>query len=126
MGISKIWIYGESTEGVVATATLEMLAKARTIGDTVEVVVHGDASAVATELGEHGAATVLSIGDLGDGLPGPRVASAMAGAIGAGNGPDVLLCATSYDGRDVAGRLSAKIDAPVSYTHLTLPTNREV
>ncbi|MDP6215487.1 MAG: electron transfer flavoprotein subunit alpha/FixB family protein, partial [Acidimicrobiales bacterium] len=60
MGISKIWIYGESTGGVVSTATLELLAKARTIGDTVEVVVHGDASAVAAELGEHGASTVLS------------------------------------------------------------------
>ena len=106
MGISKIWIYGESTDGVVATSTLELLAKARTIAETVEVVVHGDASAVAAELGEHGASTVLSIGELGDGLPGPRVASALAGAIDAGNGPDVLLCATSYDGRDVAGRLS--------------------
>ena len=80
MGISKIWIYGESTDGVVATATLELLAKARTIGDTVEVVVHGDAAAVAAELGEHGATSVLSIGDLGDGLAGPRIASAIAGA----------------------------------------------
>ena len=49
MGISKIWIYGESTDGVVATATLELLAKARTIGNTVEVVVHGDAAAVAAD-----------------------------------------------------------------------------
>jgi electron transfer flavoprotein alpha subunit len=113
VGISKIWVYGESTDGVVTTSTLELLAKARTIAETVEVVVHGDASAVAAELGEHGASTVLSIGELGDGLPGPRVASALAGAIDAGNGPDVLLCATSYDGRDVAGRLSVKVDAPV-------------
>ena len=113
MGISKIWIYGESTDGVVATATLELLAKARTIGDTVEVVVHGDAAAVAAELGEHGATSVLSIGDLAGSLPGTRVASAIAGALAAGNGPDVLLATTSYDGRDVAGRLSAKVDRPV-------------
>jgi len=113
MGLSKIWIYGEAGDGVVATTTLELLAKARTLTDTVEVVVHGDASALADVLGEHGASAVLSVGDLGEGLPGPRVASAIAGAISAGTGPDVLLCGTTYDGRDVAGRLSAKLDAPV-------------
>ena len=78
MGISKIWIYGESTDGVVATSTLELLAKARTIAETVEVVVHGNVSAVATELGEHGASTVMSIGELGNVLHSPRVSSAMA------------------------------------------------
>ncbi|HBL08179.1 MAG TPA: electron transfer flavoprotein subunit alpha/FixB family protein [Acidimicrobiaceae bacterium] len=113
MGIAKIWIYGESTDGSVATTTLELLAKARQLADTVDVVVHGDASVLAAELGEHGAASVLSIGDLGDGLPGPRIASAIAGAVAAGSGPSVVLCGTTYDGRDVAGRLSVKLDAPV-------------
>ena len=113
MGIAKIWIYGESTDGSVATTTLELLAKARQLADTVDVVVHGDASVLAAELGEHGAASVLSIGDLGDGLPGPRIASAIAGAVAAGSGPSVVLCGTTYGGRDVAGRLSVKLDAPV-------------
>ena len=113
MGIAKIWIYGESTDGSVATTTLELLAKARQLADTVDVVVHGDASVLAAELGEHGAASVLSIGDLGDGLPGPRIASAIAGAVASGSGPSVVLCGTTYDGRDVAGRLSVKLDAPV-------------
>ena len=113
MGIAKIWIYGESTDGSVATTTLELLAKARQLADTVDVVVHGDASVLAAELGDHGAASVLSIGDLGDGLPGPRIASAIAGAVAAGSGPSVVLCGTTYDGRDVAGRLSVKLDAPV-------------
>ncbi len=113
MGISRIWIYGEATDGVVATTTLELVTKARGLAETVEVVVHGDASALAADLGSHGASAVMSIGDLGDGLPGPRVASAIAGAVAAGEGPDVLLCGTTYDGRDVAGRLSAKLDAPV-------------
>ena len=113
MGIAKIWIYGESTDGSVATTTLELLAKARQLADTVDVVVHGDAFVLAAELGEHGAASVLSIGDLGDGLPGPRIASAIAGAVAAGSGPSVVLCGTTYDGRDVAGRLSVKLDAPV-------------
>jgi electron transfer flavoprotein alpha subunit len=113
VGIAKIWIYGESADGSVATTTLELLAKARQLADTVDVVVHGDASVLAVELGDHGAASVLSIGDLGDGLPGPRIASAIAGAVAAGSGPSVVLCGTTYDGRDVAGRLSVKLDAPV-------------
>ena len=113
MGISTIWIYGEATNGSVSTTTLELITGARQLADTVEVIVHGDASALASQLGEYGAAGVKSIGDLGNALPGPQVASAIAGAIAEGNGPSAVLCATTYDGRDVAGRLSAKIDTPV-------------
>ncbi|MEE2769091.1 MAG: electron transfer flavoprotein subunit alpha/FixB family protein [Actinomycetota bacterium] len=113
MGFSKIWVHGEATEAGVATITLELLAKARELADVVEVVMAGDADAVASELGEHGAITVHTIGALEGGLVGPRLASAIADAVTAGEGPDVLLCGTTYDGRDVAGRLSVKVDAPV-------------
>ena len=128
MGFSKIWVHGEASDGVVASITLELLAKARELADSVEVVIAGDADSVAAELGDHGASAVYSIGSLDNGLAGPRIASAIADACSQGSGPDVLLCGTTYDGRDVAGRLSAKLDTPVtvSYTHLTLPTNREV
>jgi electron transfer flavoprotein alpha subunit len=113
MGISKIWVYGEATEAGVTAGTLELLTKARTVGDTVEVVMVGDGSAVAGQLGAHGATAVHTIGGTDGALPGARVASAIAGALEAGTGPDVLLASTSYDGRDVAGRLSAKVDRPV-------------
>jgi len=113
MSISTIWIYGEATNGSVSTTTLELITGARQLADTVEVIVHGDASALASQLGEYGAKGVRSIGDLGDSLAGPQIASAIAGAINEGNGPDAVLCATTYDGRDVAGRLSAKLDTPV-------------
>jgi len=113
MGISKIWVYGEATEAGATAGTLELVTKARSLADTVEVVMAGDATAVAGELGAHGATTVHTVGDLAGSLPGTKVASAVAGALTAGAGPDVLLAATSYDGRDVAGRLSAKVDRPV-------------
>ena len=115
MGISKIWVFGEANEAGASAGTLELLTKARTLADTVEVVMVGDASAVAGDLGAHGATTIHTIADAdADGaLPGARVASAIAGALEAGTGPDVLLATTSYDGRDVAGRLSAKVDRPV-------------
>ncbi|MBT6372807.1 MAG: electron transfer flavoprotein subunit alpha/FixB family protein [Acidimicrobiaceae bacterium] len=113
MGISKIWVFGEATEAGATASTLELLTKARTLADSVEVVMAGDGSAVAGQLGAHGATTVHTVGDADGALPGARVASAVAGALEAGNGPDVLLATTSYDGRDVAGRLSAKVDRPV-------------
>ena len=37
----------------------------------------------------------------------------MAALIKGGNAPDAILFAASYDGRDIAGRLSAKLDKPV-------------
>ncbi len=114
MGLSKVWVYGEAAGGKVATITLEMLAKAREIADRVEVLyAGGDAESFASVLGEHGAASVLATGDLGGGLAGPAVASAVAAAVEAGNGPDLFMFGTTYDGRDVAGRLSVKLDVPV-------------
>ncbi|MCH2422253.1 MAG: electron transfer flavoprotein subunit alpha/FixB family protein [Acidimicrobiales bacterium] len=113
MGISKIWVFGEANEAGASVGTLELLTKARTLADTVEVVMVGDASSVAGDLGAYGATTIHTIADADGALPGARVASAIAGALEAGTGPDVLLATTSYDGRDVAGRLSAKVDRPV-------------
>lgn len=114
MGISSIWVYGELVDGSLSTMTTEMLAKARVLADDVQVVVGGDVSdAVAAEAGAHGASAVQATGDLGAGLQGVHVAAAIAGAIEAGSGPAAVLAGTTYDGRDVAARLSVALDAPV-------------
>ncbi len=114
MGISSIWVYGEVVEGELSTLTTEMLAKARTIGDSVDVVLGGEATdAVVAAAGAHGAGTVHATGDLGSGLQGVHVAAAIAAAIEAGSGPAAVLAGTTYDGRDVAARLSVALDAPV-------------
>jgi electron transfer flavoprotein alpha subunit len=114
MGLNKVWVFGEASEGKVASITLEMLAKAREIADTVEVVYGGDdADAIAATLGEHGASVVHATGDLAGSLQGTAVAAAIAEAVKAGNGPQLVMLGTTYDGRDVAGRLSVKLDAPV-------------
>ncbi len=46
-------------------------------------------------------------------LPGVPVAAALAALIEGGNAPDAILMPATYEGRDVAGRLSAKLDRPV-------------
>jgi electron transfer flavoprotein alpha subunit len=113
MSVSKIWVFAEASDGQVATISLEMLAKARELAGTVEAIVVGDGNAVAATLGAHGATKVLSTGDLGDKLAGAPVAAALAAAIAGGDAPDAVFFGTTYDGRDVAGRLSVRLDAPV-------------
>jgi electron transfer flavoprotein alpha subunit len=113
MALSKVWVYAEADGDKVKTITLEMLAKAREIGGTVEAVFGGDGNAVAATLGAHGASKVYATGDLDGRLPGVAVGAAMAEAIKGGNAPDLILFGTTYDGRDVAARLSVKVDRPV-------------
>jgi electron transfer flavoprotein alpha subunit len=114
MALNTIWVYAEATDGKVSPLTLELLTKAATLGGTVEAVyAGGDADAVAGSLGAHGATKVHSTGDLGGSLAGVPVASAIAKAIGDGNGPDLVVLGTTYEGRDIAARLSVAIDKPV-------------
>ena len=113
MAVSTTWVFAEATDGKVASITLELLTKARALGGTVEAFYGGaDGDAVAAQLGEYGATKVYA-GDPGDALPGAPVAAAMAAQIEGGNRPDLILFGQTYDGRDVAGRLSAKLDRPV-------------
>jgi len=113
MSLSKVWVFAESDgPGKPKSVTLELLTKARSVADTVEAVYAGaDADSVAEALGAHGATTVYAI-DPGDALFGPPVAAALAELVGE-HQPDAILFAGSYDGRDVVGRLSARLDSPV-------------
>ena len=114
MAIDKVWVLAEAAEGAPTPVTLELLTEARSVGGTVEAVAWGpDVEKLAGALGEYGATTVYDVGDLGGTLAGVPVAAAMAALIGGGNTPDAILIPASYDGRDVAGRLSAKLDKPV-------------
>ncbi|MGC8462672.1 MAG: electron transfer flavoprotein subunit alpha/FixB family protein [Acidimicrobiales bacterium] len=114
MSIATIWVLAEVADGKPTTTSLELITQARALAGTVEAVAWGPATAeVAGPLGEYGATTVRDVGDIGDALPGVPVAAAIAGAVSAGQGPDAILFPATYDGRDIAGRLSAKLDRPV-------------
>ncbi|HVB92303.1 MAG TPA: electron transfer flavoprotein subunit alpha/FixB family protein [Acidimicrobiales bacterium] len=114
MAIGKVWVLAEAGEGAPTPVTLELLSEARSLAGTVEAVAWGsDTAANAATLGEYGATTVYDVGELGDALPGVPVAAAMAALIEGGNAPDAILIPATTDGRDVAGRLSAKLDRPV-------------
>jgi electron transfer flavoprotein alpha subunit len=111
MTLSKLWVVAEAADGEVATTTLELLTKARDLADVVECVYAGDdADDLAETLGRYGCETVHQTGDLEGALVGVPVAAAIAAAVDAGDGPDAVLAATTYDGRDIAARLSVRLD----------------
>jgi electron transfer flavoprotein alpha subunit len=114
MALNRIWVYAEAADGKVAPIALEMLTKARELAGTVEAVYGGgDTDAVAPALGTHGATKVYATGDLQGSTPAVPVASAIAKLIGDGDAPDLILFGTTYEGRDVAARLSVALDKPV-------------
>ena len=113
MALDKIWVVVDRTAEKVAPVSLELLSKARELAGTVEGVTWGDAAPVAAVVGAHGASALHTIGDIGSGLPGPAMAAAIAAQVSAGNTPDAVLIPQTYDGRDIAGRLSARLDRPV-------------
>jgi electron transfer flavoprotein alpha subunit len=112
MSVDTIWVVVEPANGSLTSTSLELLTHARSLATNVAAITWGDASALAGQAGEYGATTLYDVGDLKGALPGVPVAAAIAQLV-AGAAPDAILLPTSYDGRDIAGRLSARLDRPV-------------
>lgn len=112
--MAGIWVYAEVSDGELDPSALELVTKARALGDDVAAVALGPGSTSAADgLGEHGAQTVY-VSD--DSVYADYVAQPAAHALRLlvdEHAPELLLFATNYDSRDVAGRLSALIGAPV-------------
>ncbi|MDE3202800.1 MAG: electron transfer flavoprotein subunit alpha/FixB family protein [Acidobacteriota bacterium] len=113
MALNSVWVVVDRSGDKVASVAFELLTKAHQVAGSVEAITWGDASGIADQVGAHGASAIHTVGDLGGGLPGPAVAAAIAARIAAGSAPDAIFLAQSYNGRDIAGRLSARIDRPV-------------
>jgi electron transfer flavoprotein alpha subunit len=105
--MASIWVFVEETDGAPSSLSLELLTKARDLGDvTVVYLGEGSDEAFAT-LGAHGAATVLHA-NAGDRLPSAPLAAALAAKVEEAS-PDVILLGQAYTDRDVAGRLAARL-----------------
>lgn len=113
MPLSTIWVVVDRAGDKVASVSLELLSKARELATSVEAVTWGDPSPIAAEVGAHGASVLHAVSDLAGGLPGPAVAAAVAAKVQSAGAPDAILVPQTYNGRDIAGRLSARLDRPV-------------
>jgi electron transfer flavoprotein alpha subunit len=106
--VTKIWVYAPLLPTGPHPSVLELLTKARELGDVVEAVALGPGAATAAEaLGAHGAERVFAADDavFSDRPVGPA-AHVLAGLVRE-HAPDLMLLPTTYEARDVAGRLQA-------------------
>src|SRR5919197_2149479 len=106
--MTKVWVYADVRPGTVEASALELLTKARAIGDEVEAVALGPgATEAAGTLGEYGAGTTFASDEE---VYADTLGTAAAHAINElvkEHSPNLILFSQSYDARDVAGRLQA-------------------
>jgi electron transfer flavoprotein alpha subunit len=105
----KVWVWADVTPDGPASNALELLTKARDLGDEVAAVALGPgAKGSADAFGDHGANTVFASDDevFANHLAQPAV-HALTGLVEE-HQPDLILFPSSYDARDVAGRLQVR------------------
>lgn len=109
--MASAWVFVEETDGGPTPLSLELLTKARELGDVTAIYV-GEGSDDATNmLGEYGATAVIHMSP-GDRLAAAPVAAALAARVEAAP-PDLVLFGQAYTDRDVAGRLAARLGVGV-------------
>src|ERR1043166_648922 len=110
----KVWVYGDPAVGSTGyKTTLEILTKARSLGDVEVVVLGPGATDAAKTFGEYGATKAYAGDDAGFsdhiGIPAANALHALVQE----HQPNVILFPLSYDARDVASRLSAKTGSTI-------------
>lgn len=105
----KIWVYAELSQGKLATTSLELMSKARELGDVEAIALGAGAKAAADTLSKHGAKVVHVNEDsaFDDFLAEPAT-DALA-SLYKQAAPDLVLFGFTSDSREVAGRLAARI-----------------
>ena len=105
----RVIVFSEEIDGQPSSISLEMLSKARDLGEVSAFHVGGGSDDAFTALGAHGATKVHHL-DTGDTLPAAPAAAALADVVEAG---DLVLFGLTPTDRDVAGRLAARLGVPV-------------
>ena len=107
--MSSILVYAELSAGKVAGTSLELLAKARDLGDVYAVALGSGAKAAAETLGKHGAKAVHVNEDAAfDDYVAEPATDAIA-SLYEQQKPDLMLFGFTPDSREVAGRLAARL-----------------
>ncbi len=103
------WIFIEEVSGAPAVVGLEILSKTRTEGATTVLYFGKGSDAAFATLGEFGATDVFHLVP-SDGSTGTAAAAAAISDLVAQHQPDAILFGQTYTDRDVAGRLSTRLD----------------
>src|SRR2546423_12627675 len=107
--MAGVWVFAETVDGVPKPVVLELLTKARSLGDAAAIALGPGASKSAATLGQYGARKVYVHEDpaFRDVLATPAVD--LLARLVETEKPDLLIFGMTYDGRDVASRLSARL-----------------
>jgi len=107
--MANVWVYAELTEGKLQPTVIEIMAKARALGDVTAIALGTGAKAAAAVLGKHGAKVVRVNEDKAfDEFLAEPATDALA-ALHKEQVPDLVLFGFTSDSRDVAGRLAARL-----------------
>ena len=107
--MAAILVYAELSEGKLASTSLELMAKARELGDVYAIALGSGAKTAAATLGKHGA-KVVHVND--DTAYDDYIAEPATDAVASlyeKEKPDVILFGFTTDSREVAGRLAARL-----------------
>jgi electron transfer flavoprotein alpha subunit len=107
--MAKIWVYAEHAQGRPAATSLELLTRARELGEVEAVALGPGARDAAATLGTHGARRVLLNEDAAFAEYLAEPATDCLAALLPREAPDLVLFAFSADSREVAGRLAARM-----------------
>jgi electron transfer flavoprotein alpha subunit len=100
-------VFIQDDNGTPSTLGLELLTKARSMGDVTAIYLGDGGDETFATLGEYGAGKVLHA-NAGDSLPSAPVAAALAARVESDR-PELILLGQAYTDRDVAGRLAARL-----------------
>ena len=107
--MAGVWVFVETVDGTPKPVVLELLTKARSLGETTAIALGPGASKSADALGKYGAKKVYVHEDpaFREILATPAV-DLLARLIEKDQ-PELVIFGMTYDGRDVASRLSARL-----------------
>lgn len=118
----KLLVFAEIHDRRLDPTALELLTRARELGEAEAVVLGPGAAEAASQLGEYGAATVYAADDtVYDEYVAQPAAHTLLRLV-TEHEPDALLFATLFDSRDVAGRLAARLGATLLSNVIDLPS----
>jgi electron transfer flavoprotein alpha subunit len=109
--MAQVWVFVQEIGGRPSTISLELLTKARSLGEVTALYVGPGSETAFATVGEYGAGSVYHL-DPGDALVSGPIAAAIAG-LATTAVPELILFGQAHDDRDVAGRLAAKLDRSV-------------
>jgi electron transfer flavoprotein alpha subunit len=109
--MANVWVYAELSQGQLAPTTLELMSKARELGDVAAIALGSGAKAAAATLGKHGAKVVHVNEDAAfdEYIAEPATDALMS--LHEKEKPDLILFSFTPDSREVAGRLAARLGA---------------